>query len=135
MRSRKYGIQPIPPSDNATRRSGKRTNTPDSSRSAASPIELQASNVYRTESGQSSDVPVVRPDVPKCMHSGTPVSSAAANTGSHCRLCQLGRPSGAGFSGKLTAFAPFAAQRFNSSTAAETSHSGRITSEICRSGS
>jgi hypothetical protein len=45
MRSRKYGIQPMPPSESATRSPGKRAKTPESKRSAARPIELQARSV------------------------------------------------------------------------------------------
>ncbi len=50
------------------------------------------------------------------MHSGSPASSTAASTGSQARLCQLARPRGAGFSGKLTALAPLEAVRSTSAT-------------------
>ena len=44
--------------------------------------------------GSRRSVPVIWPDVPKCMHSGSPASSTAASTGSQARLCQLGQAQG-----------------------------------------
>ena len=68
----------------------------------------------------------IRDDEPTCMHTTTSASLAASNTGSQYPLMSniVGRPSGAGFSEKARARAPFAAQRSISAAAATGSHSG-----------
>src|SRR5581483_247236 len=79
-----------------------------------------------TVNGASGQVDGSWDDEPMWMHSTLFVSWQAWYTGSQypSRLQIDGRPSGWGFSGKLTATAPLSAQRRISSAAAAGSHSG-----------
>src|SRR4051794_12128300 len=82
-----------------------------------------------TVKGASGDVVGIDDDEPMCMHRTVPVSAQASKTGSQWfDLWWIdGSPRGWGFSGKVTATAPLAAQRRISAAAAAVSHSGRIT--------
>src|SRR5580704_3386450 len=94
-----YGTQPMPPSDSATLRRGKRWNTGESNRSAVVYMELQPNNEMLTANGASGEVAGAFPDVPKCMHSGMSASWAAAKTASQPWPWNDGSPSGNGLSG------------------------------------
>src|ERR1700722_11686263 len=121
MRSKKYGIHPMPPSERATRTSGNRRNTEDQIRSVAACTMLSGVNVIRQSMGASGDVTTICEDEPMCMHATTPSSLQALQNGSQWSECRLGQPSFDGFSEKVTAWAPFAAVRRTS--AARTSGS------------
>ena len=71
-----------------------------------------------TSGGASSQVYGSFDEDPMCVQTGMPASAQAANTGSQYRRrsCTDGSPSAAGFSEKVTARAPFAAQRSTSAT-------------------
>src|ERR1700689_4161589 len=109
MRSKKYGIHPMPPSERATRTSGNRRNTEDQIRSAAACTMLRGVNVMRQSMGASGDVTTICEDEPMCMQATTPSSLQAFQKGSQWSECTLGQPSFEGFSEKVTAWAPFAA--------------------------
>src|SRR3954468_17670590 len=98
MRSSMYGIQPMPPSDSATRRFGNLWNTGETNRSAVVYIELHPNREMDTAKGASSAVDGALPEVPKCIDSGISASWATAKTGSQWSVWNDGSPSGAGFS-------------------------------------
>ena len=81
-RSRKYGIQPVPPSDSATRKFGKALNTRDHSRSAAADWMFMGCSVIITSGGQSAAGTDSRPDEPRWIDSTVAVSQQAFHTGS-----------------------------------------------------
>src|SRR5665213_181960 len=76
--------------------------------------------------GASGEVLGILDDEPMCMHTTVPVSSHASKNGfqKSFLLWMEGRPNGCGFSGKVTAKLPLAAQRRTSSAARLASHSG-----------
>src|SRR5271154_7306246 len=121
MRSRKYELQPIPPSESATRTSGNRRNTEDQIRSVAACTMLSGVSVMRQSIGASGDVTTICEDEPMCMQATTPSSLQAFQKGSQWSECRLGQPNFDGFSEKVTACAPLAAVRRTS--AASTSGS------------
>src|SRR5580700_6370075 len=121
MRSRKYGIQPMPPSDRATLMFGNFRNTGDQMRSAAAWTMLIGESVINTSIGASGAVMTNSDDDPMCMHTTTPSSLHADQNGSQWSEWTLGHPSLVGFSEKVTARAPLAAVRRTS--AASTSGS------------
>ena len=87
-------------------------------------IEFTPHSAMPTDGVASGDGRSNPDDVPMCIDSGRPVSAAAANTGSQWPDGNDGRPIGYGFSTKLTAFDPFAAQRSISRAASCGSHNG-----------
>ena len=80
-RSRKYGIHPVPPSESATRRSGKFFSTRDHSRSAAADWMFIGCRVIITSGGESTAGIERRPDDPRWIESTVPVSQQAFHTG------------------------------------------------------
>src|SRR6202161_2034113 len=102
MRSRKYGIHPMPPSERATRTSGKRRKTEDQIRSVAACTMLSGVKVIRQSMGASGDVTTICEDDPMCMQTTTPSSLQASHKGSQWSECRLGQPSFEGFSEKVT---------------------------------
>ncbi len=84
--------------------------------------------------GASGEVAGIRDDDPMCMHTTVPVSSQAWKNGSQWRplSCTDGRPSGWGFSEKVTAKQPRAALRRTSAAASCGSHSGIMPSGMRR---
>ena len=68
MRSRKYGIQPMPPSDRAIRTSGNLRKMGDQIRSVAAWTMLIGVRVMRQSIGASSEVITICEDEPMCMH-------------------------------------------------------------------
>src|SRR4051794_40431861 len=115
MRSRKYGIQPMPPSDSATLRFGNLRNRFDQMRSAAACTMLIGVSVMRQSIGASGAVMTNDDDDPMCMHTTTSSSLHAAQNGSQWSEWMLGQPSFDGFSEKVTACAPLRAVRRTSS--------------------
>src|SRR5580704_9950909 len=109
MRSRKYGIQPMPPSDKAIRTSGNLRKMGDQIRSVAAWTMLIGVRVMRQSIGASSEVITICEDEPMCMHATTPSSLHASQNGSQWSECRLGQPNFDGFSEKVTACAPLAA--------------------------
>ena len=89
-----------------------------------------------TISGASGAVVGSELDEPMWVHTGMPVSCSAAKSGSQWRFGSWsdGSPSGAVSSGKVLAFAPFAAQRSTSVAASRPSHNGTMTSGMKRPG-
>src|SRR4051794_24785921 len=81
-RSRKYGIQPMPPSDSATVRSGNFLNTGEWMRSAAHCTMFIGCSVINTSIGASTDVITSLPDEPMCMQTMVPSSEHACQNGS-----------------------------------------------------
>src|SRR5579863_792338 len=98
MRSRKYGIQPIPPSDNATFRSGNFRSTGEKSRSAAHWMMFTGWSPMSTSMGASGAVTTREDDDPMCRHTIVPSSEHAAQKGSQCSEWKLGCLSFDGFS-------------------------------------
>ena len=127
MRSKKYGIQPIPPSDRATRMSGNLRSTGDQMRSAAALTMFIGVTVINTSMGASGEVMTSSEEEPMCMHTTTFSSQHACQKGSQWSEWMLGQPSLEGFSEKVTAWAPFLAVRRTS--AARTSGSQMAGSE------
>src|SRR3954453_117807 len=100
-RSRKYGIQPIEPSERAIFRLGNLSNLPLKSQSRSVPAWLAAAEYAMNASvGMSSDVRMRCDEDPTCMETTKPVSSHALNTGSQKSVWIDGRPSLVGFSEK-----------------------------------
>src|SRR3954471_16497984 len=124
----------MPPSEKATFRLGWRWKTGEKIRSEMAYIELQAMSEIITAMGASGAVSGTLPDVPKCMHSGSPVSSIAEKTGSQWSVWNDGWSSVTMFSGKEMARAPLAATRWISATVASMSQNGRMASGMNRSG-
>src|SRR5580658_1606553 len=103
MRSRKYGIQPIPPSDRATRRSGNLRSTGDHNRSAAAWTMLTGWSPMRTSMGASGAVTTSDDEDPMWRQTMVPSSLHAAQNGSQWSLWKLGSLSFDGFSENDTA--------------------------------
>src|SRR5579885_3584673 len=106
MRSRKYGIQPMPPSDSAILISGNFRSTGDQIRSAAACTMLMGVNVIRQSIGASGAVITICDDDPMCRHTTTCSSLHACQNGSQWSEWKLGQPSFDGFSENVTAWQP-----------------------------
>src|SRR5580658_4695396 len=128
------GTQPIPPSDMATARFGKRRGTPDHSHSAAASKALTGNRVGNSSKGGSGDGSGAHPDAPVWRQTTVEVSSHAAKNGSQAPEKIEGTASRAGNSGKLTALKPRAALRRTSSAATATSASHGSCRAMMRSG-
>ena len=87
-RSRKYGIHPMPPSDNATVMSGKRLKTGEKIRSAAACTMFIGCSVIITSTGASIAVITSFDDEPICMLTIVPSSLHAFQNGSQCSVCR-----------------------------------------------
>src|ERR1700688_2208545 len=124
MRSRKYGIQPIPPSDSATRNAGNFLSTGDHNRSAAACTVFTGCRPMRTSIGASGAVTTSDDDDPMWRHTMVPSSLHADQNGSQWSLWKLGSLSLAGFSENDTAWHPLPATRRTSAAMASGSHSG-----------
>src|SRR3981189_43408 len=111
MRSKKYGIQPIPPSDKANLMSGNLRSTGDQMRSAAARTMFMGVTVINTSIGASFDVMTNSDAEPMCMQTTTFSSLHTCQNGSQWSEWMLGQPSLDGFSEKVTAWAPLAAVR------------------------
>src|SRR4051794_19962049 len=111
MRSSTYGIQPTCPSEYAMVSSGKRASVPENTKSSNDPIAFWNVSTELTMNGASGVVPGIFDDEPMCMQSTVSVSWHAAKSGSQMPECTEPKPSGYGFSLKLIAWLPFAAQR------------------------
>src|SRR5215469_664006 len=86
----------------------------------------------RAAMGASAERPSLMLPLPKCMHTGISVSSAAAQIGSQWSVWKEGKPRLAGLSGTLNVLAPLAAHRSSSLAAAGTSQNGMITKGMYR---
>src|SRR6516164_2703264 len=133
-RSKKYGIQPMPPSDNATVTSGNLLITGEKMRSAAACTMFIGCSVIITSTGASGAVITSFDDEPMCMLTIVPSSLHACQNGSQCSVCKLGSPSGTGFSGNVIAWQPLPATRRTSAASASGSQIGGIASGMKRSG-
>ena len=80
-RSRKYGIQPVPPSDSAILRSGYFLIGLDHNRSAAACTMFIGCSVIITSIGASGAVIASRPEDPMCTFSTVSVSTSASHSG------------------------------------------------------
>ena len=80
----------MPPSDSATRRSGKFFSTRDHSRSAAADWMFIGCSVIITSGGESTAGTDRRPDEPRWIDSTVPVSQHARHTGSQYSSWKLG---------------------------------------------
>src|ERR1700686_3407261 len=100
------GTQPMPPSDMATFRSGKRSGTPDHNHSPAASSALTGKRVGSSSKGGSGEGRGAQDDAPVCRQTTVSVCSQAAKKGSHCPLKMEGSFSCAGNSGKLIALKP-----------------------------
>src|SRR5262252_4037580 len=80
-RSRKYGIQPVPPSDSAIFRSGNSLMGRDHSRSAAADTMFMGCRVIITSGGESTAGIDRRPDDPMWTDSTVFVSHSAHHSG------------------------------------------------------
>src|SRR5579863_9661479 len=128
------GTQPMPPSDMARDRRGKRSATPDHSHSAAAINALTGNNVGSSSNGGSGDGSGAHDEAPVCMHTTVDVSSQAAKKGSHTPEKIDGNPNWAGNSGNDTALNPRAALARTSSAARSTSASQGSCIGMMRSG-
>src|SRR3954451_8548807 len=115
MRSRKYGIQPMPPSESAIFRFGNLRSTGDHTRSAAACTMFIGVSVIKQSIGASGAVITSCEDDPMCRHTTTFSSLHAAQNGSQESEWKLGYPSFDGFSENVTAWAPIRAVRRTSS--------------------
>src|SRR5215210_1272725 len=106
MRSRKYGIQPMPPSDRAILRSGNLRRTGDHTRSAAACTMFIGVSVMRQSMGASGAVMTSWEDDPMWRQTTTCSSLHAVQNGSQWSEWKLGHPSFEGFSENVTAWAP-----------------------------
>src|SRR5258708_24961925 len=91
-RSKKYGTQPVPPSDSAIRMSGKSLITRDQRRSAAAEQMFMGWSVIMTSTGASGLVTVIEPEEPRWMDITIPSSQRAVQSGSHDASWKLGYP-------------------------------------------
>src|SRR5665213_1042172 len=98
MRSRKYGIHPMPPSDRATFRSGNLRSTGDHTRSVAAWTMFMGWSVIRQSIGASSEVMTRADEEPMCMQTTTASSLHAFHTGSQWSEWMEGQPNLDGFS-------------------------------------
>src|SRR6516225_2451675 len=105
-----YGIQPIPPSDRATLRLGKRSKIRVLSRSTVHICEFSPNRAIDVVNGASGATDGAPPE-PKCRHSGRPDSSQIRRKGSQWLVWNDGSPRACGISVKLMALAPFPATR------------------------
>ncbi len=96
----------------------------ENNQSANDDIELLKARVPPTPPGASGDADGFVDDEPMCMHSVTPVSLHAANTGSQPPLWIVGSLRWWGSSLKQNARTPRSALRRISAAARSTSHSG-----------
>src|ERR1700688_2468425 len=134
MRSRKYGIQPIPPSDSATRNAGNFRSTGDHNRSAAACTMFTGCRTVRTSIGASGAVTTSDDDEPMCRHTMVPSSLHADQNGSQWSEWKLGSLSFEGFSENDTAWQPLAATRRTSTAMASGSQMGGSESGMNRPG-
>src|SRR5215469_5266517 len=126
-RSRKYGIQPMEPSDSAIFRPGNLTKLPLNSQSSSVPAWLAAAEYAMNASvGMSSEVRIRLEDEPTCIETTNPASWHACHSGSQWSVWIDGSPSLTGFSENAIDFAPRATVRSTSAAAATESHSGMI---------
>src|SRR5690348_17070515 len=95
--------QPMPPSDSAMARRGKRVHTPDHSQSAQARKALAGKRVGNSSKGGSSLGIGAHDAEPVCRHTTVSVSSHAARSGSHAPDRNDGSPVRLGNSGKLNA--------------------------------
>ena len=128
------GTQPMPPSDRAIARSGKRSGTPDHSHSAAATSAFTGNRVGSSSKGGSGEGSGAHEEAPVCRQTTVAVSSQAANRGSQWPVKMEGRPSWAGNSGKLSALKPRPALARTSAAATATSPSQVSWSGMIRSG-
>jgi hypothetical protein len=110
-RSRKYGIQPVPPSDSAIFRSGYSLIGRDHNRSAAAWTMFIGWSVIITSGGESAAGIDSRPDEPMCTDITVFVSHSARQSGFQYSLWKLGYPRAAGFSVNVSEWQPLAATR------------------------
>src|SRR6476469_9715084 len=111
--------QPTPPSDSAMLSAGKRVQTPDHSQSAHARKALPGKIVGNSSKVVSIDGTGAHDAEPVCRQMTVSVSSHAAHSGSHSRLCGDGSFICAGNSGKLRARNPLEAlARTNSAATA-----------------
>src|SRR5262249_53086198 len=126
-RSRKYGIQPMEPSDNAIFRFGNFTKLSLNSQSSIVPAWFAAAPYARpARHGMSSPALRMFDAEPTCIDTTKPVSSHALNTGSQWPVWIDGSPSRRGFSEKAIDLPPRAAVRSISAAASIGSHNGMI---------
>src|ERR1700733_13606639 len=83
--------EPMPPSESAMFRFGKRNGTPDHSHSPAARRALTGKKVGRISKGGSNEASGAQPDAPVCRQTTVSVSSQAAKKGSHAPLKIDGR--------------------------------------------
>src|SRR5215213_6950070 len=103
MRSRKYGIQPMPPSLNAYLSFGCFFADSDHTKSAAACTMLMGESVMSTSIGASGAVITIFDDDPMCTFTTVPSSSQVAKNGSQWPEWMLGWPRCTGFSENVTA--------------------------------
>src|SRR5438874_222037 len=134
MRSRKYGIQPMPPSLNAYLSFGNSFAVCDQTKSAAACTMLIGDNVISTSIGASSAVMTIFDDEPICTLTTVPSASHVAKNLSQWPECMLGYPRCTGFSENVTAKQLFSATRRTSAAILSTSHIIGIASGMKRPG-
>src|SRR5271165_2383840 len=100
------GTHPMPPSDMAIDKVGRRSATPDHSHSAAASMAFTGKRVGNSSNGGSGDGSGAHPDAPTCRQTTVSVSAHAAKNGSHLPEKIDARPRRAGNSGKLIARKP-----------------------------
>src|SRR5258705_6038435 len=106
MRSRKYGIQPIPPSLNAYLSFGNFCADADHTKSAAACTMLIGESVMSTLIGASSAVITIFDDDPMCTFTTVSTSSHVAKNLSQWPEWMLRDPRWTGVSEKVTAWQP-----------------------------
>src|SRR5580698_7941229 len=128
------GTQPIPPSDIATFRPGKRRGTPAHSHSAAAMRAFTGKRVGSNSKGGAGDGRGAHDEAPVWRQTTVSVSSQAAKKGSHSPEKMEGKPRAEGNSGKLTALKPRSALRRTSLVATAMSANQGSWSGMIRSG-
>src|SRR5471030_2894423 len=81
-------------------------------------------SVAVTSNGASADVTTIEDDEPMCRLGTIPMSWHAAQNGSQCSECKLGKPSFDGFSENETACTPISASRSSSARVRSMSQNG-----------
>src|SRR5262249_48161467 len=124
----------MPPSDSATRRSGKRRNTGDHNKSAAACTMLIGCKLINTSIGASGAVITSDDDEPMWRHTIVPSSTHACQNESPGESWQLGSFSFEGFWENENAWHPFAASRCTSAAMSFGSQIGGSPSGMKRPG-
>ena len=134
MRSRKYGIQPIPPSDSAILSVGNFVKMSEKTSSVAQLKSVIGVPAIMISIGAPGSCRFIRVPDPMWMQTTVPSSAHAFQNGSQFSLCRLGKPRSPGLSAKVMAWQPFFATRRTSRPISSGSQIGGIARGMKRPG-